>query len=483
MADAPQKPIDPHWAWQPYQPSKQAPWDLQRVGHLYRRAAFGATFDELQEGLKLGPEKAVRRLLDGGTPAEEFARTTAFMAKSIANDNNNQELSPWWLRRMLYGPHPLREKMTLFWHNHFATSNTKVQNTRFMLGQYELMRRHALGSFADMLREMSTDPAMMVWLDTRDSRKGNPNENYAREVMELFSLGVGNYTEKDIREAARAFTGWEIIGPRAVFNPKQHDDGIKTVLGQKGAWKADDIVRILLEQKAAANFIVRKLYRFLVSETVKPTPALLAPLAEQFRSSRYDFGKLVQTVLSSNLFFSRSVYRTRVKAPVDFVLGMVRGLEGHLTYPGERKGGPNRKNPIGTSVLATVLSQLGQNLFHPPSVKGWDGGTTWLNGQTFLLRQNLALAMTSTEDTRFNSRLDPALLVRRHGRKGEAVVDFFLKLFLQGDVPADTRDRLRAYQRRTAAEKMPVYWTGADADHPVRSLCHLVLTLPEYQLD
>ena len=171
-----------------------------------------------------------------------------------------------------------------------------------------------------------------------------------------------------------AFTGWELRGSEPYFNAAQHDDGDKTVLGQTGKWTGADVVRICLEQPSAPSFIAGKLYRFLVSETVPATPELLAPLAEQFRASDYDFGALVKTVLSSNLFFSPLVYRTRVKSPVDFVLNIVRGLEGR----------------IGTTALAVALEQLGQSVFAPPSVKGWDGGRTWLNGQTLLFRQNLA---------------------------------------------------------------------------------------------
>src|SRR5205085_1201711 len=178
--------------------------------------------------------------------------------------------------------------MVLFWHNHFATSNAKVRNAGSMLGQFELMHRHALGNFRELLQEMSKDPAMMVWLDTSLSKKGMPNENYARELMELFSLGIGNYTEQDIREAARAFTGWEIRDGQAVFTPAQHDEGVKTVLGQTGPWTGADVVRICLEQKAAPGFLVGKLYRFLISETVPATPELLEPLAERFRKSDYD---------------------------------------------------------------------------------------------------------------------------------------------------------------------------------------------------
>ena len=243
-------------------------------------------------------------------------------SKALNVSTTASQARAWWLYRMLYSPHPLREKLTLFWHNHFATSNAKVNNAGFMLGQYELMYRHALGNFRDLLQEMSNDPAMLIWLDTNQSKKGMPNENYARELMELFSLGIGHYTEADIREAAKAFTGWEIKDRKAIFDPAQHDDSEKTVLRQKGKWTGADIVRICLDQPAASPFIVGKLYRFLISETTPPTPELIAPLAERFRKSNYDFGDLVQTMLRSNLFFSPDAYRTQVKSPVDFALGI-----------------------------------------------------------------------------------------------------------------------------------------------------------------
>jgi uncharacterized protein (DUF1800 family) len=465
MAEA----IDPRWAWARYEPGPKEPWDIKKVGHLYRRAAFGATAAELAAGLKAGPARTIDRLLKGGPGQEEFDRKMAPLAKSITNVNSGNQARAWWLYRMLYTPHPLHEKLTLFWHNHFATSNRKVNNAGYMLGQYQLMYKHALGNFRTLLQEMSKDPAMMVWLDTDQSKKGKPNENYARELMELFSLGIGNYTETDIRQAARAFTGWEIRAGKAFFNANQHDDGEKTVLKKTGKFKGADIVNICLEQKVSAAFIAGKLFRFLLSETITPSADLLAPLADQFRKSDYDFGKLVETVLRSNLFFSPQVYRTRVKGPVDFALGIVRGLEGR----------------IGTLGLVVALEELGQNVFYPPSVKGWDGGPAWLNAQTLLFRQNLALALTSTEDNRYGRRTDPAALAKKHGKKKDAeVVDFFLRLFLQGDVPAESRDKLLKYLEQAHKQTVPVYWTKEDAaDQRVRALCHLVLTLPEFQLD
>jgi uncharacterized protein (DUF1800 family) len=460
--------IDPQWAWERYRPTRDAPWDLKKVGHLYRRAAFGATWDELHTALHHGPEKTIDRLFQAGPGQKALDEETDELARSITAADNGSQARAWWLYRMLYGGQPLREKMTLFWHNHFATSNAKVQNAGYMIGQYRLLYRHALGSFRDMLQQVSRDPAMMVWLDTAASKKGMANENYARELMELFSLGIGHYTEQDVREGARAFTGWRIENGKAVFKPAEHDDGAKTFLGRTGKWQAADIVNTCLEQPAAPQFIVRKLYRFLVSETVEPTPELLAPLADKFRKSDYNFGGLVETVLRSNLFFAPAVYRTRVKPPVDFVLGIVRGLEGRL----------------GTIALATALEELGQNLFYPPSVKGWDGGPAWLNGQTLLTRQNLALALTSTEDARFGRRTDPAALARKYGKTADAdVLGLFLDLFLQGDVPQDSRNDLVQYQRQAHKQSVPVYWTADDAtEHRVRTLCHLVLALPEFQL-
>jgi uncharacterized protein (DUF1800 family) len=464
MADT----TNPRWAWEPYRPSAQSPWDLKKVGHLYRRAAFGATWAEFQAALADGPDKTIDRLLKGGPGQEDFDKLTAPLAQSISRANNPLQLPAWWLYRMLYSPHPLREKIALFWHNHFATSNAKVQNAGFMLGQYELIHRHALGSFRTMVLEMSKDPAMLVWLDTRGSKKGNPNENYARELMELFTLGVGNYTETDIREAARAFTGWEIKAGKPLQIAEQHDDGTKTVLGQTGNWQWSDIVRICLEQKSAPYFVAGKLYRWLVSETQPPSRELLEPLAEQFKKSDYDFGRLVETVLRSKLFFSDSAYRTSIKSPVDFAIGIVRALEGKL----------------GTTALATALQDLGQNVFNPPSVKGWDGGQTWLNGQTLLFRQNLALALTSTQDNRFGRRTDPAALARQHGKKTDSeILNFLLALFLQNDVPAEARSKLAEYLQQSHKQIVPVYWTAEDAaDHRVRTVCHLILTLPEFQL-
>ncbi len=486
-----QQPIDPRSAWEPYRPSPASPWDLKKAGHLFRRAAFGASWDDLQTALRDGPERTVTSLLQGRTDAQAD-ELWGTMSQSLSGSydgpdggNNGGLISALWLYRMLYSAHPLREKLTLFWHNHFATSNIKVRNNGYMLAQYELMRRHAQGNFRTLLTDMSRDRAMLIWLDTVQSQRNQPNENYARELMELFSLGVTNarqpgqrnYTEDDIRQAARAFTGWRIVQGQPTFRAADHDNTEKTVLGQRGRWGADDIVRICLEQESAPYFIVRKLFRFLISDALTPTPELLEPLASEFARA-WNFGAVVEQMLRSNLFFAPQAYRTKIKAPVDYVLGIVRGLDGHRASAAGQGG-------VGTTELARALEGLGQRLFFPPSVAGWEGGQAWLNGQTFLLRQNLALALTSTSDTRFGRRCDPAPLLRRQNAgTNQQKVDFLLRLFLQGDVSPATRMRLLQYANDAERQSYPVFWTEEDAaNHRMRTLCHLVLCLPEFQLD
>ena len=454
--------------WAEYTPTDANPWDLRKAGHLYRRAAFGATHAELARAVKDGPKAAIDRLLKGGDQSADFEKTSEYMAgeRSLPAGSDNGRLAAWWLWRVLNTAHPLHEKMAIFWHNHFATSNVKVRNARFMLGQYRLIARHALGDFRELLREMSFDPAMLVWLDAKESKKGKPNENYARELMELFSLGIGNYTEADIREAARAFTGYDVAAGKMAFDLKQHDAGEKSVFGRKGNFKGEDVVKLCLDRPSCPTFVATKLYRYLVSETVEPAADLIAPLAEQYRKSGFDTGKLVETILRSEHFFAADSYRQRVKPPVEFAVGIVRGLEG----------------TAGPQPLAEELERLGQALFAPPSVKGWDGGPTWLNAQTLLFRQNLALALTSGDG--LGRRCDPAAVLAKHkADTDEKAVEFLLGVFHQHDVPAAAKEKLLAHLADTAKTKYPAFWTRDDVSkHRLRTLAHLTLTLPEFQL-
>jgi uncharacterized protein (DUF1800 family) len=381
---------------------------------------------------------------------------------------------------MLQGRHPLREKMTLFWHNHFATSIAKVISPGLMFRQNVLLREHALGKFGPFLQAVSKDGAMLFWLDSNSNVKSHPNENYARELMELFSLGVGNYTEKDVRQAARAFTGWHTDGSGFKFDPASHDDAPKTVLGQTGPWDGGDVVRIVLEQPAAARFLVRKLYRFLISENAAPPDALLEPLCASFRKSDYDVGRLVRTMLASRLFYSDHAFRQRVKGPVEYVLGAVQAV--YRRYP----EGEADYRPLPQQMLVGRLAAMGQPLFAPPNVKGWPGGRSWLNTSTMLERDNFAEALATgtlwaypaaaSDEPTPPRALDPArLLQEERVSRPEEVVGALVDLYLPGGVRPEARAKLVAF----VADGKPV---GPALDRRVREAVQAILTTAEYQL-
>jgi uncharacterized protein (DUF1800 family) len=464
--------IDPSEAWKPWQPSSADPWGRKWAGHLYRRAAFGPSRADLLESERLGFQGTLDLLLQG-KPREEYWDQTLTDAGRIAAARGEQELRSWWLYCMLHSGHPLREKLTLFWHNHFATSIVKVQNTRLMFHQNCLLRTHALGKFGPFLQAMSKDGAMLVWLDSNSNVKGRPNENYAREVMELFSLGIGNYTERDIREAARAFTGWHTDGEGFRFKSGSHDYGPKSVLGQTGAWDGGDVVRIVLEQPAAARFLVRKLYHFFISENLDPPDALLEPLCERFRKSDYDIAALVRTMLASRHFYSGHAFRQRIKSPVEFVLGGVQAV-----YRRYREDEADYR-PLPQQVLVRWLTAMGQTLFAPPNVKGWPGGRAWLNTSTVLERDNFAAALAmGTLWTNQTPPLafDPARLLQEEKlNRPEDVVRALLDLYVPGSIRPEARAKLTAF----VAEGNPA---GPELDHRVRETVHAIMTMAEYQL-
>ena len=453
-AGAAAKPADPHWAWEPYEPDSRRPWDLRRVGHLYRRAAFGADWGQLQQALADGPQLAVEKLLRGGAGQAAFNRDYDQYESATGSAD---ALRAWWLRRMIQTPHPLLEKMTLFWHDHFATSNLKVQNARLMHGHVRLLRNHALGRFEPLLQAVSRDPAMLLGIDCQANRKARPNRNFARELFQRFSLGPGQYSREDVGEAARAFTGWFVLRGRLRYIAREHDPGVKKILGREGNFEGQDVVRIVLARQATARLLVRKIYRWLISETDEPDHALIEPLAKSLAEG-YDVSKLVETMLRCNLFFSPAAYRRRIKGPVEFALGIVKGLEG----------------AVSTTQLGQDLASLGQNLYHPPTVKGWPGGRHWINRSTLLGRSNLASALLSGAKEPYGDKLNPAVVAKQHGHSApESAGRFLVDLFLQGDLEPEVLKALLENTRRPG---------GGDSSEWLRRFTHTVLTLPEFQL-
>ena len=358
--------------------------------HLLNRTGFGATDAEISEYASLDRAAAVDRLLKGARrealttapafvdePFDRFYRVGNLpaeerMAVQRTLVQRSFELRAWWLREMVQTPSPLTERMTLFWHNHFATSQQKVRSLQLMYRQNALLRREALGNFATLLRGIAKDPAMLVYLDNAGNRRQAPNENFAREVMELFTLGEGHYTEHDIKEAARAFTGWSLDRETGDFTYRRvwHDYGEKTVFGRTARLDGDDVIDLLLARPETSQFIAAKVWREFVSST--PQRAEVARWAEVLRDARYDVKPLLRVVLMSEAFWSQEHRGALVKSPVELVAGTLRTFGIH---PGD----------LRPAVFACAA--LGQNLFAPPNVKGWAGGQAWIDSSTLLARQ------------------------------------------------------------------------------------------------
>ena len=447
-----EEPADPGWAWAAYEPDAQRPWNLARAAHLYRRAAFGAGWEQLQQAFSEGAQRTVDRLLRPQADLEAFNRRYEESENAAAGSIDG--LRAWWLRRMMETPHPLLEKMTLFWHGYFAVNVGEVNPPRLMHEHIQLLRSHALGSFNSLLQAISRDPALLLGLGADASRKASPNDSFVRPLMETFTLGPGHFSDQDVREAARAFTGRVVLRGQLRQLPQEHDETPKHILGQAGKFAADDVVRIVLEQPATAHTVVRKLYRWLISETEEPGAALIAPLAESFAKD-YNVSKLVESMLRSNLFFSERSYRQKVKGPVEFAIGIVKALEGM----------------VSATQLAQDVAGLGQDLCRPPTVKGWTGGRYWISTATLVGRQNLAAALLQTGKP-YDSKLDPWAVAQRHGHTTpESAARFLVGLFLQDDLEPKVREALQS--------------PAADGDGPqtaLRRLAYTVVTLPEYQL-
>jgi uncharacterized protein (DUF1800 family) len=370
-------------------PAGAVPFEEAR--HLLARTGFGiARATEIAALQKLDYEAAVDRVL-GGVRAEpvtalppwidelpptskEMKALTAAQRTEINKTFRSRwwPLKQWWAGEMLATPSPLTEHLVVFWHNHFVSEVKKVKWAGYMYGQNALFRHHALGNFAELLRGMAKGPAMLIYLDGRTNRKGRPNENFAREVMELFTLGEGRgYSEDDIVEAARAFTGWDIDPAKGtfVFNPKRHDDGTKSFLGREGRFSGDDVIDILLEEPRVAEFITEKLWREFVSAV--PEPGQVSRLAAAFRNSGYELRPLMKGLLTTPQFRATKNRGTMIKSPVDLVIGTMRVL-----------GNPG----LDPRKVASFHRQLGQDLFQPPNVKGWPGGEAWVTTNTLPLR-------------------------------------------------------------------------------------------------
>jgi hypothetical protein len=447
-------------AWTPYEPCAKTPWDLRRVVHLHRRAGFAATWTELQRDLKDGPGPSIDRLLAGKSRSEgvpkDFAATADYLVRSAAVDLGR--LKAWWVYRMVFGPDPLGERLTLMWHNHFATSAAKVGP--MVRRQNELFREFARAPFGEILTRVVRDPAMLLWLDAQANRKGKPNENLARELMELFTLGIGHYSEKDVKEAARALTGWTLVKDQFQEDAALHDIGEKRILDRKGAWKGKDLLRILLDHPATAERLAMRLCELFMGEGAVDASGIKA-LASGLRQRNLDIGWAVETVVRSEAFFAEANLGTRILGPVEYVVGAARALELYNPSP-------------NTLILAEFSGNLGMNLFHPPNVGGWPGGRYWLSTRSAIGRYNYANALLDGDCVGLPGAVDALSLAQRHGRGDglDSIVTFFAELLL-GAVPG------RAWRERLISALGP---KPAVEPSSARRIAALILASPEAQL-
>jgi uncharacterized protein (DUF1800 family) len=442
-------------AWQPYEPSKDRP-STAGPPPISIAAGFGATSRPARRGREARPagsSEAAPRRADAATAFNEEMKKFAQVTLAA---NSPELLTGWWLHRMRHTPAPLLEKTTLFWHGHFATSVEKVRDPKLMFEQNELFRTNALGRFEELVRGIARDPAMLIYLDSATNRKIHPNENFAREVMELFALGVGNYSEQDIQQLARCFTGWEIQYGTFKFNSYQHDYGNKTVLGKSGPMDGNDGIRVILDQPATPEFICTKLVRYFVTDDEELPPELIAPLAKRFRDEGLVTAPVLEMIFTSKFFYSEASMARKVRSPVELGIGLLRSLDATANMV----------------QLSNHLRELGQLVFYPPNVKGWNGGKTWINSSTLLGRANLVRSVVENPQTRYGETTLVEYLDRYNLKSGRDIVQFFDELLLAVPLAEDVRGQL--VQRLDAA--------GPNRPRELKQVLHLLGSQPEMQL-
>ena len=495
-------------------PSKE--FDYWKAQHLLNRAGFGGTPSQARALARMGLDEAVDYIVkfekapapeagieefrsDIMRPPTEEERAMARAARQsndeavlerLQRERNRrqaedreqvQAMRRWWLKRLIESGRPLEEKMTLFWHGHFATGYRTIEDSWHMLMQNQLFRTHAVGNFAELCAAVIRDPAMLKYLDNDENRRASPNENLARELMELFVLGEGNgYGERDIREGARALTGFTFEDDTFVFRPAQHDDRPKTILGQTGRFDGDDFLRIILSRPAASEFICAKLYRYFVNDT----PGLLDPgrdgdkdvqgfvrkLAKELRDREYDLRPVLGTLFRSEHFYDPANMASLIKSPVQLVVQSVRSL----------------RTPVRSlAALLSACDLMGQDLFFPPNVKGWDGGRSWVNTATFFVRQNvLVYLLTGRRPDQYpweeNGDVYDATHLVEHlaeesgGSPPPRETIAYLMRFMLGQEPHPQRvERIAEFVAKTG--------DTLDNDRIIATLA-LIGAMPEYQL-
>jgi uncharacterized protein (DUF1800 family) len=453
---------------EPFVPDAANPFDVRKAGHLLRRAGFGASPAEIAAAVSKGLDETVDDLFaDASDEEQEYEKTFSAINGRFVNGGEAGVCQAWWLYRMLTTRVPLREKLALFWHGHFATSVQKVEDTQLMLQQLDTIRRLGPGCFRELVVAIARDPAMIVWLDGESNVKDHPNENFARELMELFTCGIGNYTEQDVLEAARAFTGWHRDGNRFAFNADVHDSGVKRLLGRRGKFDGTDVIDLLMAQPGTPRLIARKLLRYFACPN--PPEAVVADAAALYDRTQLNTRLFLRELFQSQFFFSNACYRGRISSPIEFVVGTVRTL--------------NVRQPA--LELVEQLTAMGQGLLAPPNVKGWDGEEQWINSTTLAARMTYARSIPEmkSDGNGFEPDCPITEVVPADERSPVNIVERLAQVVFQGELSAESRTEFEKFL--TAGEDGPAPETFRDNDEfresQVRKLLAVMLQLPEYQ--
>lgn len=471
--------------------------EREKTAHLLRRFGLGASEAELDFYGKDGHKGAIDRLL----AFKDVDDGVSYNIQDLANQNgqiNMRAVQAWWYLRVVATRRPLQEKLTLFWHDHFATSAAKVDAPMAMHDQVQILRENCCGRFQDLLTKVSKDPAMLYWLDNQFNVKGKPNENFAREVMELFTLGIGHYTEKDIQEAARAFTGWSFgIGPRAikpekplrrarfVFRENEHDEGVKTILGNTGPFDGDAVLGILCGNPRTSEYITEKMWEWFAYP--KPEKAIVDRLAKKFRDSGLDIAVLVRGIMEAPEFYSDKAERAVYKNPIDFCVATYRQLgigermlEAIEAVPDDQ---PKLRAMAPVNGLNLATKAMGMELLYPPDVAGWDTGEGWISSATMVERikwsERLFGPGTAARPAQGAARAPtiryPAATLIG-GLSSSEAVDKFLSIF-----DAHLPEAKVAQLRRAAEAEAGSTVTNANANAVALAICRLIFASSEFQ--
>ena len=465
---------------------------LDLMAHLMRRAGFGATRDELEALVERPYAEVVEELLH---PADQQNIPDDVIRRYHVDQSelrNRAGAGAYWMYRMITTRCPLEEKITLFWHGLFATSFGKLNQAIAMVDQIYTFRRHGLGSFRDLLIELSKDPAMIMWLDNNDNHKGAINENYGRELLELFSMGIGSYTEEDIKECARAFTGWTLknaeymhvrmnkdsawpygrIAWHFEYREDDHDAGEKTFLGHTGQFNGDEVVDIIVRQDATARFLCTRLFQFFVADQIgEDGEQVIVEMMESYFDSGHEVRSVLRAMFNSDYFKSDAARFARVKSPVELVIGAIR-TAGSYRFP-----------TLGVDQVAQQAGYMGQSLLSPPTVEGWHEGEEWIDTGTLVERVNFV----ATEVSDISQPGVQAIIDRLDSSNGgvlspEELVDGILDLM--GPIPAslESRDSLIEYAGRQGDLDLTDHRAGDESERRVGEMLRLTASTIEYQL-